>query len=61
MFFPGRNGPARPSAAGRSRPPGHSRPAVAGPAAAYSVLSEHRFRVENSNSVYRMYTSSHIY
>ena len=26
MFFPGRNGPARPSAAGRSRPPGHSRP-----------------------------------
>ena len=26
VFFPGRNGPARPSAAGRSRPPGHSRP-----------------------------------
>ena len=26
LFFPGRNGPARPSAAGRSRPPGHSRP-----------------------------------
>ena len=41
--------------AGRSRPPGHSRPSFAGPAAAYSVLSEHGFK-----SVYRMYTSSHI-
>ena len=30
LFFPGRNGPARPSAAGRSRPPGHSRPFVSG-------------------------------
>ena len=30
MFFPGRNGPARPSAAGRSRPPGHSRPLLPG-------------------------------
>ncbi len=25
LFIPGRNGPASPSAAGRSRPPGHSR------------------------------------
>ncbi len=56
MFFPGRNGPARPSAAGRSRPPGHSRPSFAGPAAAYSVLSEHGFK-----SAYRMYASSHYY
>ena len=30
VFFPGRNGPARPSAAGRSRPPGHSRPFLPG-------------------------------
>ena len=30
LFFPGRNGPARPAAAGRSRPPGHSRPWVLG-------------------------------
>ena len=30
VFFPGRNGPARPSAAGRSRPPGHSRPLLPG-------------------------------
>ncbi len=32
LFFPGRNGPARPSAAGRSRPPGHSSPFCVGPA-----------------------------
>jgi hypothetical protein len=32
LFFPGRNGPARPSAAGRPRLPGHSRPFCVGPA-----------------------------
>ncbi len=30
MFFPGWNGPARPSAAGSTRPPGHSRPLLPG-------------------------------
>ncbi len=37
MFFPGRNGPARPSAAGRSRPPSHSCPSVWGTYPAHVV------------------------
>ncbi len=44
LFFPGLNGQARPSAAGRSRPPGHSRPFCVCPAEclrspAYTLLT----------------------